>query len=84
MILTGKMYKSESKYFDSSISKIYLEIDKNWFMDNIIIKYEYATCFNCVRLNNQCLFLYDLQDKKFLCEKPQLQYFYNEIIQKND
>ncbi|MCK9596276.1 hypothetical protein M0R19_03790 [Candidatus Pacearchaeota archaeon] len=60
MILTGKIYtyKNENK------TNLYLEIDKNWFINNILPNL--LLCYKCNTENN-CLFLYNCMFKIFCC-----------------
>ncbi|MCK9596270.1 hypothetical protein M0R19_03760 [Candidatus Pacearchaeota archaeon] len=63
MILTGKMY-----VYKQSENNVYfhLEIDKNWFITNILSNI--PQCFNCNNVNkNSCLFLYSCLYKDFHC-----------------
>ncbi|MCK9596273.1 hypothetical protein M0R19_03775 [Candidatus Pacearchaeota archaeon] len=64
MILTGKMYA-----YKQSKNYVYfcLEIDKNWFITNILPDLP-RHCFDCFNTDkNNCLFLYFCSYKKFNC-----------------
>ncbi|MCK9596267.1 hypothetical protein M0R19_03745 [Candidatus Pacearchaeota archaeon] len=72
MILTGKMYTYKPKIYiyksNENENNVYfhLEIDKNWFITNILSNI--PQCSNCNNINkNSCLFLYSCKFKNFFC-----------------
>ncbi|MCK9596269.1 hypothetical protein M0R19_03755 [Candidatus Pacearchaeota archaeon] len=75
MILTGKMYTFQDNY-------LYLEIDKNWFIKNVLK--DLYLCGDCIKKNkDNCLFLYSCRFKYFHC--TQLSFCYEiKLIEKLD
>ncbi|MCK9596274.1 hypothetical protein M0R19_03780 [Candidatus Pacearchaeota archaeon] len=61
MVLTGKIYT-----YKPSENDVYfhLEIDKNWFINNILPNL--LLCYKC-NTENSCLFLYNCEFKSFYC-----------------
>ncbi|MCK9596265.1 hypothetical protein M0R19_03735 [Candidatus Pacearchaeota archaeon] len=64
MILTGKMYKY---FYNKNYYYLYLEIDRNWFINNILPNL--PQCYKCFKCNTEkdCLFLYNCKHKIFCC-----------------
>ncbi|MCK9596268.1 hypothetical protein M0R19_03750 [Candidatus Pacearchaeota archaeon] len=80
MILTGRMYIYHSNLYnyyssfptDDMYVSLYLEIDKNWFIKNILnLNYvrTHFVCSDCTTKRNKsnCFFLYRIKSKKFVC-----------------
>ncbi|MCK9596266.1 hypothetical protein M0R19_03740 [Candidatus Pacearchaeota archaeon] len=78
MILTGKIYtyKNENK------TNLYLEINKNWFLKNLL-KDLFFKCRDCIKKNkDNCLFLYFCKSKRFDCypKNPKFKLIENNIV----